>query len=290
MLAKMSNYYCAFLLLFLNLNVLKADVSNKESEHIDLLLTRTGAGYLSPFPDNCSLILNDFADYAANLTKCSILNARPIRICEKCIEPYMNFHNKYQELMTIVVNGTSCKSIFISHDRLDAILEYHDNILSIWNKAHCSDCYNWTTPVPVLSNETIHFNQLFNETINCIVKYINPSSNDTQIVCDNCMQSYLKLDSFYKTLSADSIGTDSICMDIVDSMNATRSVWSKSLNCCKIRRTPEVIFLVCTGIISVLPIFYYLVLRFCSPMRDLPNVLKQSRFKQTILRSLGRTN
>ena len=102
-------------------------------------------------------------------------------------------------------------------------------------------------------------------------------------------------------------------------MNATRSLWSKALNCCRIRKTPEVIFLVCTGIISVLPLFYYLVLRYFSPIRDLPNVLKrkylntlqvkgillffhsvnsfeyflfvsESRFKQTILRSLGRSN
>ncbi|KAG6446357.1 hypothetical protein O3G_MSEX004464 [Manduca sexta] len=71
-------------------------------------------------------------------------------------------------------------------------------------------------------------------------------------------------------------------------MNATRSIWSKSLNCCKLRKTPEIIFLCCTAIIAMLPILYYLAVRFCGPIRDLPNVLKQSRFKQTILRSMNR--
>lgn len=79
-------------------------------------------------------------------------------------------------------------------------------------------CYNWTTDVPVLSNETINFNELLTGTMNCIMKYIDPSTNDSK-VCDNCMQSYLKLDNYYKTLSADAIGVDSICMDIVDSVS-----------------------------------------------------------------------
>lgn len=51
------------------------------------------------------------------------------------------------------------------------------------------------------------------------MKYIDPSANDTQPVCDNCMQSYLRLDSYYKTLSDDAIGVDSICMDVVDSVS-----------------------------------------------------------------------
>lgn len=73
--------------------------------------------------------------------------------------------------------------------------------------------------MPVLSNETIHFYQKYNETMKCIKKYIDPSINDSQVVCDNCMQSYIQLDNYYKTLSEDSIGVDSICMDIVDSVS-----------------------------------------------------------------------
>ncbi|XP_026739951.1 osteopetrosis-associated transmembrane protein 1 [Trichoplusia ni] len=285
------NSYHVFFFLFLHsLTILKADTSIREPINLELLLARTGEGYLTSFPEECSTILNRFADASSNFTKCSILHARPIRICSRCIEQYMQFKTIYDELLTTIVNGTSCKSIFISHDRLDAVLEYHDNILSIWDKGHCNTCFNWSDKVPVLSNETKLFNEKFNETMACIMKYIDPSTNDTQPVCENCMQSYIQLDNYYKTLSDDAIGVDSICMDVVDSMNATRSIWSKTLNCCKIRRTPEIIFLCCTGIISALPIFYYLVLRYFSPMRDLPNVLKQSRFKQTILRSLGRTN
>lgn len=61
-------------------------------------------------------------------------------------------------------------------------------------------------------------------------------------------------------------------------MNATRSIWSKRLNCCKLRKSPETIFLCCTGIIGVLPLLYYLVVRYCGPIRDLPNVLKRKYY------------
>lgn len=96
---------------------------------------------MTSFPEECSTILNRFADASSNFTKCSILHARPIRICSRCIDQYMQFKTIYDELLNTVVNGTSCKSIFISHDRLDAVLEYHDNILSIWDKGHCNSKY-----------------------------------------------------------------------------------------------------------------------------------------------------
>lgn len=58
-------------------------------------------------------------------------------------------------------------------------------------------------------------------------------------------------------------------------MNTTRSIWSKTLNCCKLRRHPEIIFLCVTGVISFLPLLFYVVVRYCGPIRDLPNVLKR---------------
>lgn len=270
----MHYYYILFFILQCSNLPSNADISQSYSNKVD------------PGPDNCTTILEAFAKYASNFTMCSILHARPIKLCEKCIDEYMNFHKQYK-LLTDTINGTSCKDIYISQDRLDAVLEYHDNILSIWNKGQCYACYDWSnTSQPVLSNETKNFITLFNETDLCIKKYGNPSNSSE--VCDKCMQDYVRLDNYYKTLSEDAIGVDSICMDVVDSMNHTRSVWSKTYDCCKVRRTPEVIFLCSAGIISALPLLYYFILRYCSPIRDFPNVLKQSRFKQTILRALNR--
>nr|XP_053602718.1 osteopetrosis-associated transmembrane protein 1 isoform X2 [Plodia interpunctella] len=216
---------------------------------------------------------------------CSIKYARPVRLCEKCIDEYVMFTSKYKELLATVVNGTSCREIYFSLDRLDVILEYHDNILSIWNKGNCNECYDWTESTPVLSNNTILFKKIFNETVTCIKTTINPAGNNSDEVCSRCMEFYINLDKLYKSLSKDSIGLDSVCFDILDSMNTTRAVWSKDLNCCKRLKSPETIFFWCTGIIAFLPIMFYAMVRYLSPLRDLPRALKESRFKQSFLRS-----
>ncbi|XP_068630288.1 osteopetrosis-associated transmembrane protein 1 [Battus philenor] len=282
----MIKLYIMFLLYPYNL---RAEIySSGESYYKNFLISHNNLKEDSfIYPKECFDILESFSQSASNLTMCSILNARPVRLCENCIFHYVTFHNKYKELLETVVNGTSCKSIFMSHDRLNVVLEYHDSILSVWEKGNCNNCFNWTGNQPVLKNDTKHFNKLYNDTINCFLTNYNPDKNST--VCEKCMQFYLQLDSFYLALlSTDSIGVDNICMDIVDSMNATRSIWSKSFNCCKLRRSPEIVFLCSAGLISFLPIIFYLSVRFFGPIRDLPKVLKQSRIKQTILRSVHR--
>ncbi|XP_023938217.2 osteopetrosis-associated transmembrane protein 1 [Bicyclus anynana] len=278
-----------FCVLFVIISIFVKLEANPENDDIyysqsQVILRDNGIRYSSSYPSQCFEILKEFAENASNFTLCTILHARPITLCEKCIKDYVKFRDKYKELLVSVVNGTSCKSIFLSQDRLNAVQEYHDNILSVWDKGNCNDCYNWTLGIPSLKSTTIDFYRMSNDTKDCISKYNDPDNSE---VCNKCMQIYEQLDEFYKTLSSDSIGVDSVCMDIVDSMNATRSTWSKTLNCCNLRRTPEVVFLSCAGIISFLPILYYITVRYCGPIRDLPNVLKQSRFKQTILRGLS---
>lgn len=73
-----------------------------------------------------------------NFTKCSIKHARPIRLCEKCIDHYVNFIANYEKLTTTEVNGTTCKSIYFSNDRLEVVLEYFENILYVWDKGNCN--------------------------------------------------------------------------------------------------------------------------------------------------------
>lgn len=42
-------------------------------------------------------------------------------------------------------------------------------------------------------------------------------------------------------------------------MNITRQEWSVHLGCCLDRKSPEYIFLVFSGIVSVLPVIFYLL-------------------------------
>lgn len=84
-------------------------------------------------------------------------------------------------------------------------------------------CFEWPDNLPMLGNNTKHFNKLFNDTINCFINNYNPENNGT--VCEKCMQFYLQLDSFYSSLSKDAIGVDSVCMDIVDSVRFFLSIY-----------------------------------------------------------------
>ncbi|XP_028169692.1 osteopetrosis-associated transmembrane protein 1 [Ostrinia nubilalis] len=280
----MRKYLSFFILYFLHSSISANDESFINAQEIMKLIR--GGGYIKPYPEECTTILKLLAHSASDFTLCSITNAKPITLCKNCITDYLAFSNTYHNLTTTIINGTSCGSLFISQDRFDVVLEFHDRITDIWNKGHCDDCFDFSEGAAKPSNNTMKFNKMFEDTINCINSNLDPTSNNTDEVCVQCMQSYLALDMFYKTLSKDSIGVDTVCMDTVDSMNTTRSIWSKTLNCCKLRKTPEVIFLCCTAIISLLPLLYYVAVRYCGPIRDLPNVLKESRFKQSIMRSV----
>lgn len=79
-----------------------------------------------------------------------------------------------------------------------------------------SGCFEWNHGIPSLKNDTINFHKIYNDTMKCIIDNMLPQNND---VCNRCMQSYLQLDEFYMSLSSDSIGVDSVCIDIVDSVS-----------------------------------------------------------------------
>ncbi|XP_072940340.1 osteopetrosis-associated transmembrane protein 1 [Epargyreus clarus] len=275
-----------FLIIFIT--VLRADIYKDNKWLPSLSVFFQDGQHVYPNPAICDKLLDDFAKSASGLTLCSINNSRPITLCERCIDEYVAFSAKYQELKTTVVNGTSCGSVFMSRDRLNVVMEYHDSIAALWNKGNCNGCFDWNGTIPTLKNDTINFKRMYNSTMYCILNNIDP--DDKRHVCEKCFDTYVELDTFYMTLSSDSIGVDSVCMDIVDSMNATRSIWSKTLNCCNLRRTPEVAFLCFASIISLLPFIYYLAVRFYGPIRDIPNVLKQSRLKQSFLRSSDTSN
>ncbi|KAI8429050.1 hypothetical protein MSG28_007620 [Choristoneura fumiferana] len=275
--------YCLLFILFLNFQHFTADVS--------FLSYPFSTGDILHHSEKCATLLHTFAQSASNLTMCSILYARPVRLCGECVNEYVNFELDYNELLETVDNGTSCKSIFMSRDRLDSVLEFHNGIVGIWEKGNCINCFEWDGAIPTISNDTKKFNKMYNETMECILDNLNQFGNNTDAVCEKCYELYVGLDEFYKTLSPDGIGVETVCMDVVDLMNTTRSVWSKNLDCCKLRRAPEVVFLCCTAVISILPVLFYLAMRYCGPIRDLPDVLKQSRFSQRFKRSVnGRLN
>lgn len=80
-----------------------------------------------------------------NFTRCSILHARPVKLCRKCVNDYVQFFDTYQKLLHTEVNGTTCKFMYLSHDRFEVVLSYYNSIDAIWDKGNCNGWFFLST-------------------------------------------------------------------------------------------------------------------------------------------------
>lgn len=78
-----------------------------------------------------------------NFTRCSIEHARPIKLCRECVNDYVQFFNTYQKLLNTEFNGTTCKFMYLSHDRFEVVLTYYNSIEAIWDKGNCNGWLNF---------------------------------------------------------------------------------------------------------------------------------------------------
>ena len=52
---------------------------------------------------SCQAYIEEYAKKAAQFTECSILNARPLRFCEKCITDFVTADSVYEHVMHVSV-------------------------------------------------------------------------------------------------------------------------------------------------------------------------------------------
>ncbi|XP_077298229.1 osteopetrosis-associated transmembrane protein 1 [Arctopsyche grandis] len=231
----------------------------------------------------CDTALKEFADSSSDFTYCTVNYSHPIHLCELCVNSYMKVEKAHTNILTVEVNGTKCKDKLINMDRLEVIESIFSNVQDLWKRAFCQKCFDWTDGKPTLSNQTKTFITYFDSAKKCINDHIKDPTirNNTDKICEDCMTEYVTLNSFYESLKGSS-ETVGICMDIVDSMNATRAIWSDVLNCCRLRRTPELIFLCCTGVITALPAIFYLLAKIYCENSSKPRLVEQNRFAETL--------
>lgn len=55
-----------------------------------------------PLVSSCTAFVMDFSEGAAAFTRCSILYARPFRLCENCVAEYLKVVNSYHEIMKVM--------------------------------------------------------------------------------------------------------------------------------------------------------------------------------------------
>ncbi|KAG8238547.1 hypothetical protein J437_LFUL018074 [Ladona fulva] len=155
--------------------------------------------------------------------------------------------------------GVKCKDALINVDRLEIIETLYSSFVQLWKKGECDYCFEiepngTTTYTP--NNSTIHFHAIENSVRECIKK--NMEKNST--VCTLCREPYKKLNDFYNSLKQSS----RVCMDIVDSMNASRMEWSKDLGC-KLHFEMDPYLITTAVLFTFIPsIFYGLVKKYSS--------------------------
>ena len=140
-----------------------------------------------------------------------------------------------------------------------------------------SDCFKQengslsTSP----TEDAINFEVLYTLTKTCFDENLASESNET---CTNCNQTYGDLNRFYMDI-ADRSG-ENICLDIVDTMNTTRELWSEVFLCVP-NRKPEFWLYIAIGVMSSMPVLFYLLSSRFSVVQEV-QVVQPSRLLETV--------
>lgn len=207
---------------------------------------------------DCQFLLESFASVTANFTFCAIRHARPIRLCESCVDDYMLVIEVHKDILKLEdEGGEPCKEKLLNLDRLQVVEAGFEYVQGLWKRANCDYCFKINPDGSLtkkLNNHTLEILNLHKQVDSCIQEHRNDSYESLYdpLVCTECKESYLYLNNRYNELK-DHI----FCMDIVDLINTTRNEWSVELGCCLDRQKPEIVFLITSGVISLIPILFY---------------------------------
>jgi len=239
-------------------------------------LTRVGESTETP-SDICQQIVQSFGSAVSNFTLCSISHARPIHLCTLCVTEFVRVVETHQRFSdTTDMRGYLCQEYFTNLDRIEIVSEANKYVHYLWKKANCDYCFqkfeNGTLD-PVKNYDTFHFEQLYNDTKGCFDHVPEAKANET---CTICKKNYTLLNDNYIRLST-SYG-ENICLDIVDTMNITREIWSQVYNCTREKRY-EIGLHFGFGLVACIPVIFYILAFFLSNKQE-ARVMQQKRMAE----------
>ncbi|XP_044531338.1 osteopetrosis-associated transmembrane protein 1 [Gracilinanus agilis] len=146
-----------------------------EAQDLSLsLLQGQGLGPLSLPPDlpelepECRELLLDFANSSAEMTECLVRSARPVRLCQNCYPLFQQVTIKMDNISRAVGNASeshNCAKNLLMSDRMQIVVILSEFFNTTWQEANCANCL--TNNSEELSNSTIRFLDLFNQTLTC---------------------------------------------------------------------------------------------------------------------------
>lgn len=120
--------------------------------------------------------------------------------------------------------------------------------------------------MPEVTTDVSDFILLFEMTKSCFNSHMD--KNNT---CTECKERYDHLNSVYLDMVAKYV--DNMCLDLVDTMNTTRALWSELYHC-NPPRQPEIWLHVGMGVLLVIPVIFYL-LAYLTADKQVANVLQR---------------
>ncbi|XP_001378725.1 osteopetrosis-associated transmembrane protein 1 [Monodelphis domestica] len=257
--------------------VLLSEQSLLEAQDLSLsLLQGQGLGPLSLPPDlpelepECRELLLDFANSSAEMTECLVRSARPVRLCQNCYPLFQQVTIKMDNISRAVGNTSeshNCAKNLLMSDRMQIVVILSEFFNTTWQEANCANCL--TNNSEELSNSTIRFLDLFNQTLTCFKHNLQgdltsflQQRNYTE-VCKNCQEIYKTLSTRYSEMqkinelkNKAEPGTH-LCIDVEDAMNITRKLWSRTFNC-SVPCSDTVPVIAVSVFILFLPVVFYL--------------------------------
>lgn len=211
---------------------------------------------LSSFPEDlevseyCADLLRTFGQRYVAHANCSVSAARPVKVCQNCFSTYGSLLNIYKNISSDQMGpgNVSCSRSLLRSDRLMVVYVLYSNMKDLWANANCDKCI--TKGSQSLTNDTLYFMATLNQTLTCFEKY--QQGNHTEL-CKNCKNLYRDVNLLYGRMEQN----QTMCIDIEDSMNATRGLWSKTFNC-SLPREETVPVIAVSSFMLFLPIIFYL--------------------------------
>lgn len=233
---------------------------------------------------NCSIVLQEFAYHTSQFTLCSILHARPIKLCESCVKNFTNLQTSFEKIMKESDDdGKLCKTKLIHVDRLAIIETEYKFVNKLWQDGNCASCFEVVngSRTDNLSNETKEYFNRHSVVYKCMSQhFINGSYNSS--VCQDCFKMYYNMNDFYENLKL--IHAESLCIDIVDSVNATRAEWNNILHCDRKRGRLEIGLVAALLFAALFPILFYVSAKQFTKRTE-TQVFQQKRLVQTFIAS-----
>jgi len=227
-----------------------------------------GVSVSPKFEDNCRMILKKFSESSSAFTRCANQYAKPIYMCRKCVQDFIDVRKYYNALEHSESEGINCKDILTSHDKVEIIKVTYEYIVGkngLWSKAYCSSCY--TRPLnyeSTLTEKAVKFFALARAVQDCFDAHPNKGLDQNKSeACFECQVDYAAFNAFYKEelFKAQFPYLDGICFDIVDTMNTTQRQWGSDHFDCgrKMKGNAPLIIAVCCVLLS--PVAFYILAR-----------------------------